>query len=425
MVSSQEKMVVLTDERSDPATFVAEIKRSTRFDAFAVGLGGIALVVLVAFIIKDYSPFIVAAALFLLLFPFREYRAARTIMFTGGILLGFWLFVTLASLLFPFILGLLIAYLFNPVVGWIEEKWKISRGWSSLVIVVLLIGIVTGLALILIPMLVEQLQALLGVISQYMQSSSLTFDEKGIREFCLRVGLPQSFVDQYVTHEILPKVKEITGQMPNIIITILESIPTYATRVLDLVIIPVAAIYFLKDWNVMIDSIQSLIPQRHRPSFISTFQRIDKVLYGYMRGQSTVAVIIGTLGAITFSIIGIPYAILIGLAIALLDLIPFIGLIFSILIVEAVVMITMPMNLWNLLSPIIVVGALHTFENYYLGPRIVGKGINIPPVLIIMSLFVFSFFMGFLGMLIAVPLTGIIMLFVREYRQALVEHPLM
>jgi predicted PurR-regulated permease PerM len=73
----------------------------------------------------------------------------------------------------------------------------------------------------------------------------------------------------------------------------------------------------------------------------------------------------------------------------------------------------------------LVIAGLHTFENYYLGPKIVGKGVGIPPILIIISIFVFGYFMGFLGMIIAVPLTGVILLFVREYRQALVDHPLL
>ncbi len=415
----------MTTEQNDPETVAALIKHGSRFDGIAVGLGGLALIALVAFIITNTWPFIAAAALFLLLFPFREYRAARTMMFTAGILMGLWLFVTLASLLFPFIIGLLIAYLFNPLVIWIDKKWKISRGWSSLIIVFLLCGVVVLLGLILIPRIFGQIQALITTITTYFQGSTLTLDEEGIRKFFLTLGLPQKYVEQYVTGGIIPQIRTLYTQLPEVLVAILSAIPGYAARILDLIIIPVAAVYFLKDWVIMIESIQSLIPQRHRPAFITTFRNIDKVLYGYMRGQSTVAIIIGTLGAIIFTIIGVPYAALLGVVIAFLDLIPFIGLIMSIVVVEAVIMITMPITLGAIVSGFLVIGGLHTFENYYLGPKIVGKGVGIPPLLIIISIFVFGYFMGFLGMLIAVPLTGIILLFVREYRQALVEHPLL
>jgi predicted PurR-regulated permease PerM len=425
MANPQENKILLTAEQSDPETVAALLKHSTRFDGIAMGLGAVAFISMVAFIIQGLWPFLIAAPLFLLLFPFREYRAARTIMFTAGILLGFWLFVTLAGLLFPFIVGLLIAYLFNPLVGKLERQWKVPRVWSSLLIVFLLCTIIFFLGWLLIPLIIDELQALLTKISDYFQGSILTLDEDGVRNFFLSLGLPKKYVDQYVTGEIIPQLKSLYAEFPKIIIVILGAIPGYAARLFDLIIIPVAAIYFLKDWKIMISSIQDLIPQRHRPAFISTFNRIDKVLYGYIRGQSTVAVIIGTLGAVIFTIIGVPYAVLLGLAIALLDLIPFIGLILSIVIIEAVIILTMPLTIGTVLSGFLVVAGLHTFENYFLGPKIVGKGVGIPPVLIIMSLFVFGYFIGFWGMLIAVPLTGIILLFVREYRQALVEHPLM
>ena len=370
-------------------------------------------------------PFIVAAALFLLLFPFREYRAARTMMFTAGILFGFWLCITLSGILFPFIIGLLIAYLFNPAVTWIETHWKIHRTWSSVVIVILLFGTIFMLSWLLIPQIVDQLQALLATITSYFQNSTITLDEKGIRNFFLSIGLPQKYVDQYVTGEVIPQLKTLYATFPKVITTILSAIPGYAARMLDIIVIPIAAIYFLKDWHVMIESIQELIPQRHRPAFITTFRGIDKVLYGYIRGQSLVAVIIGSLAAVLFTIFGVPYSILIGIIVAFLDLIPFIGLLVSIVVVEAFIILTMPITFSTISMGFLVIAGLHTFENYYLGPRIVGKGVGIPPVLIIISIFVFGYFLGFLGMIIAVPLMGIILLFVREYRQALAEHPLL
>jgi len=425
MAKSQENTIILTSEQSDPESVASQFRNSSRFDGIAVGLGSVALITLIAFIIRDISPFIVAAVLFLLLFPFKEYRAARTIMFTAGILLGFWLIITLASLLLPFIIGLLIAYLFNPVVSWIEDKWNVSRGWSSLAIVLILCGILVVAGLLLIPLVIDQLDALLIRISDYLQNSTLTFDEQGIRNFFLSLGLPKRYIDQYVTGEIIPQVKALYAHIPHIITIILGAIPGYAARILDLIIIPIAAIYFLKDWRTMIDSIQSLIPQRHRPAFIASFINIDKVLYGYIRGQSTVAAIIGTLGAIIFMILGVPYAALLGLSIAILDLIPILGLFVSIIIIEGVILLTMPITLGSVMIGLIVIAALHLFENYFLGPKIVGKGVGIPPILIIMSIFVFGYFLGFLGILLAVPLTGIILLFVREYRQALAEHPLL
>lgn len=425
MANSNENTIILTSDQPDPQFAAASIKHSARFDGIAIGLGAIGLIVLVGFILQGIWPFIIAAGLFLLLFPFREYRAARTIMFTAGILFGFWLCITLSGILFPFIIGLLIAYLFNPAVGWIETHWKIHRTWSSVGIVLILFGTITALAWLLIPQIIDQMQALLSTISSYFQNSTITLDEKGIRNFFLQLGLPQKYVDQYVTGEVIPQLKALYATFPKLITAVLSALPEYAAKVLDIIVIPIAAIYFLKDWHVMIESIQELIPLRHRPAFILTFRSIDKVLYGYIRGQSLVAIIIGSLAAIILTIFGVPYAILIGVIVAFLDLIPFIGLLVSIVVVEAFIILTMPITVSSLSLGFFVIAGLHTFENYYLGPKIVGKGVGIPPVLIIISIFIFGYFLGFLGMVIAVPLMGIILLFVREYRQALIEHPLL
>src|SRR5437764_3046545 len=161
MATTQEKTFVLTAEQSDPETVAAQVRHASRFDGIAIALGAIALIAMVSAIIREVMPFLSIFALFLLLFPFREYRTARVIMFTAGVLLAFWLIVTLAGLLFPFIIGLLIAYLFNPLVTKIEEKWKISRGWSAFVLVFLLTGLVVFLGILFIPGIVYQLEALM------------------------------------------------------------------------------------------------------------------------------------------------------------------------------------------------------------------------------------------------------------------------
>src|SRR2546421_9621623 len=223
MANTQEKTIVLRAEQSDPETVAMAIKHAARFDGIAIGLGSLAFIALIAFIIKGISPFLISAALFLVLFPFREYRTSRTIMFAAGIVLGFWLFVTLASLLFPFIIGLLIAYLFNPVVTWMKLKWNISRGWSSLFIVLVLCAIVFFLGWLLVPLIIDQLQALLTTISNYFKGSTFTLDEQGIRNFFLSLGFPQKYVNDYVSGEIIPQLKDLYAALPKIIVTILSA----------------------------------------------------------------------------------------------------------------------------------------------------------------------------------------------------------
>lgn len=390
-----------------------------RFDGIALALGAIALVALTAIISQQLSPFILIVVLFSLLIPFREYKASRAMMFTSGAMFLFWLVITLASLLLPFIIGLLIAYLFNPLVTYLQTKKQIPRGWSSAVIVLLLMLIVFIAGYILIPIIFDQFESLADKAIKYMQQSNFSFDEESIKKFFIGLGIPEKYVSQYIQGEFLPEFKRIISEIPAYIVTLLSNVPLIFERLFYIIIIPISIFYFLKDWYRMSNSIFRLIPSSHQPRWNTIFTNIDRVLYAYIRGQSTVAIIIGILAGIIYSVMGVPYAIILALVIMFLDLIPIIGLIASVVIVEAVIMLTMPMTVGNIGGGALVILGLHTLEAYFIGPKIVGKGVGIPPITIIISIFIFGYFLGFLGMLIAVPLAGIILLFGREYRQSI------
>jgi predicted PurR-regulated permease PerM len=124
------------------------------------------------------------------------------------------------------------------------------------------------------------------------------------------------------------------------------------------------------------------------------------------------------LGAIAFSLLGIPYAGLLGVIIAFADLIPIVGMLFTVFVVELVIVLTMVLNFPVIASGLVVIGLLHLIETYVIGPRIIGQGIGVPPLLVILSLLVFGYFFGFVGLLIAVPTTGIILLFIMEYKES-------
>ena len=103
----------------------SEDHKLSRYDGTAIALGAVGAVFVLYFIINGILPFLPVAAIFILLFPFRQYKAARAILFTVGSVFIFWLLITLSGILFPFIVGLLIAYIFNPYETLLKQKWKI------------------------------------------------------------------------------------------------------------------------------------------------------------------------------------------------------------------------------------------------------------------------------------------------------------
>lgn len=396
---------------------VGGISNARRFDGVALAVGSVALIALAWLVRSVLNPFVIAFLLYIILASFRDYQAARKLLTAGFVLFGFWLLLTLAGILVPFIIGAVLAYLFNPVVHQLYEKRKISRAWSSFIIVLLFCGVLVAVGWIFLPTLGEQTKAFIQQLTLFVRQNVNSLDQKHIRTMLLSLGLPDGLVDGIILKQAGPEFRKMIAFVPSIVIDIISELPSIVERTLNLIIVPVAMFYLLKDWPKLLPIVNSIFPSKNPARRLEIMADVDHVLYGYLRGQMTVALMIGILGAIAFSILGFPYAGLLGLILAISDLIPIVGMIFSAFLVEFVIFLTMDLNVAVVLSGLFVIGGLHLFEVYIIGPRIIGQGIGVPPILMILALLVFGFFFGFVGLLVAVPATGVILLFVNEYRK--------
>ncbi len=388
-----------------------------RFDGVAIAVGGVALVALAWAVRSILNPFIAAIVAYAVLAPFRKYRAARSMMVAGFVLFGLWLLFELAGILIPFIIGLVLAYLFNPMVSKLYEKRGASRTWSSLVIVILFCGVLVAIGWIFLPSLGHQTKAFIEQLTLFVRQNAHTLDEPHLRQLLLDTGLPASLVDQVILTQAGPELRKLVAVVPTVVMDIIAGLPKILERTLNLIIVPIAMFYFLKDWPKLMPIVNDLFPSKNLARRMSVLEEVDHVLYGYVRGQATVALMVGILGAIAYSILGIPYAGLLGVILAVSDLVPIVGMIFSAFVVELVIFLTMQLNFAVIASGILVIAGLHMLEVYIVGPRIIGPGIGVPPILMILALLVFGYFFGFVGLLIAVPSTGVILLFLNEYRK--------
>ncbi len=391
-------------------------RRTSRFDGIAIAVGSIALFTLAWTVQSILNPFVVAFLLYIVLASFRDYHAARKIMTAGFVLFGFWLLLTLAGILVPFIIGAVLAYLFNPAVSQLHDNRKISRMWSSLVIVVLFCAALVAVGWIFLPSLGTQTKEFIERLTAFIRQNANTLNAQHVRQILLGMGLPEGLIDRFILNQAGPQLRNMVAVVPSIVVNIISSLPKILERTLNLVIVPVAMFYFLKDWPSLMPIVNELFPSKNPARREKIARDVDGVLYGYLRGQATVAVIVGILGATAYSLLGIPYAGLIGVILVFADLVPIVGMLFSVLVVELVIFLTMDLNFAVIASGLLVIVGLHVLETYIIGPRIIGQGIGVPPLLMILALLVFGFFFGFVGLLIAVPATGVILLFVNEYR---------
>lgn len=379
--------------------------------------GAVAILALAYYVRSIVNPFVGLVVLYIVLYPVREYRAARRLLWAGVTLFSIWFVYTLSGLLVPFILGAVLAYLFNPLVTKLHVGRRIHRTWSSLILVLLFCAVLVGVGWIVIPSLVSQTKEFITRLSLFAKEHSNAFDQAHIRHILLNIGLPKSLIDEVILVQIGPQLRKSVSIVPRIVFAIIAGLPKFLERTLNLIIVPIAMFYFLKDWPKLLPLFNDLLPAKDPARRAAIIADVDHVLYGYLRGQATVAILIGTMGAIAYSILGIPYAGLLGVILAVTDLVPIVGMIFSMFVVELVIVLTMVLNFGVLLSGILVIVGLHFLEVYFISPRIIGTGIGVPPILMILALMVFGYFLGFLGLLVAVPTTGIILLFVNEYRK--------
>jgi predicted PurR-regulated permease PerM len=399
------------------SNFTTVRSEAHRFDGIALAVGSIALIALAWTVRSMLNPFVIVFLLYIVLSSFRDYHAGRKILTAGFLLFGFWLLLTLAGILVPFIIGAVLAYLFNPVVSQLYEKRKIDRTWSSLAIVILFCAVLVAVGWLFLPSLGKQTKEFIERLTAFIRQNANTLDTQHIRRMLLGMGLPEGIIDRFILNQAGPQLRNMVAIVPTIVVSIISSLPKILERTLNLVIVPVAMFYFLKDWPRLLPIVNEIFPSKNPTRREKIVRDVDGVLYGYLRGQATVALMIGILGATAYSILGIPYAGLIGVILVFADLVPIVGMLFSVFVVELVIFLTMQLNFAVIASGLLVIGGLHVIETYIIGPRIIGQGIGVPPILMILALLVFGFFFGFVGLLVAVPATGVILLFVNEYRK--------
>jgi predicted PurR-regulated permease PerM len=255
-------------------------------------------------------------------------------------------------------------------------------------------------------------------ISSFVTRHADTLDYEHMKDLLVQLGLPEDMAAQIVTSQIGPQMQKILAAIPALLFGYVQGIPQFLERTVNLIVIfPISAFYFLKDWPKIGPLFLQFMPAKDRERRAKMFSNVDRVVYGFIRGQLIVATMVGVLATIAYSIMGVPYAGILGLIVGLTDLIPIVGLIFSAVVVITVLALTPPVSVALIIGAVLVIFALHALEAYVIGPKIVGEEIGIPPVVMILSLFIFGYFLGFVGLVIAVPSTAVILLFLEEYRK--------
>lgn len=338
--------------------------------------------------------------------------------------------VALSGVLMPFLAGITIAYLLDPLASKLE-RLGLNRLGASAVILALFVAAILLILVVLVPVLTRQLTAfVLSLPGIAARLQDLVILEGGkIVEHYGGETLRKLGIDAPLTPaDMQSSIGTVVGQAINYIIGFLNSLWSGSRALFGLfsilVVTPVVAFYILLDWRRMTGAIDGWVPARHRADVRAIARDIDRALAGFVRGQSVVSLILGSWYAVGLSLAGLNFGFLIGITGGFLSFVPFLGSL-AVLIVSTAVAVVQGWPEWRLiLVTLAVVLSGQFLEGNVLSPYLVGHSIGLHPVWLMLALVICSTLFGIPGLLVAVPLAAALGVLARFALRSYLASPL-
>ncbi|MBM7613942.1 sporulation integral membrane protein YtvI [Alkaliphilus hydrothermalis] len=308
----------------------------------------------------------------------------------------------LFEILAPFMGAIVLAYVLNPFVKFLNKK-GISRLWGVLLIYLAFSLVILVLSLTLIPKMTTEVKGLMEVLPEYsngayeyLHSTYLKFNQN-------LESLPPEF--DGVRSLLQNNIERIQELVVGLITVVTNSLLAIFSRIFSIILIPILSFYFLKDAEEFKKALILFIPSSVRKKSLEMAKDFDTVLGGFIRGQMIVASFVGILTTIALLIMRVDFAVLVGLIAGVANVIPYFGPVIGIIPGAFFALMDSPIKAVYVVITFVVI---QQFESGILSPKIVGKSVGIHPVWVIFALVIGGKFFGLIGLLIAVPAAGII-----------------
>jgi len=337
--------------------------------------------------------------------PAQRYRL---ILILALLLIVGWIFYVARTALIPYILGLVLAYLLYPPVQRIDrympavlKRRKLSRPLSILIVYLAAILVIAGFMAFLVPVVVNQVESMWAQREQLIAQAQTLLEEWLVR---YRTTIPEGW--RLTIESNLGRAVEAIGRaIQESLGSAVSAITSTVSLIIGLVIIPFWVFYILADEKAMASAFEAAIPARVEADVRNVLRIVDDILSAYIRGQLLLCLAVGVMSTVGFVVIGLDFAVLLGVMIGLFEFIPFVGPILGAIPALIVAVIQSPITaLWTIL----VIFAVQQAENLFLVPRVAGKSVRLHPALVMFVLVIGNEALGLWGMIIAVPLTAIL-----------------
>jgi predicted PurR-regulated permease PerM len=341
-------------------------------------------------------------------------RRNRLILWTALFLLVGGVLWTVRGVLLPYILGLVLAYLLFPLVNWLDnhmparlDTWRVARPLAILLTYLLLILILSGIIAFFVPMVVDQINNLIEIWPDLTRRVG-DWGTRGWGWYNNAIEAIERFSPTWkdtIENGLKGLAVEIVSVVQEGIVATVRTVSSTISFIIGLVVIPFWLFYILHDESQVKDGVMRALPRQLRADVECMARLLDDVLSAYIRGQLLLCFFVGGLATLAMFIIGIPFALLLGLIAGIFEALPYVGPILGAIPAIVVALLYEPGTaIWVAVAFF----AIQQVENLVLVPRISGESVKLHPALVMVVLVIGNELAGFLGMLVAVPVTAMI-----------------
>lgn len=333
-----------------------------------------------------------------------------------------WLAIVLAALLAyalmpvltPFLLSALLAYIGNPLVEWLQRWRLLSRTWAVIIVFLVLAGMLVLMFLVLVPMLGRQLADLYALtphLLDWLQQVLLPWLQQtfGLEEDVWQLDRIKQELGSH-----LGKAPDLAGMLLGVLGSSGMALAGWLT---NLFLVPVVTFYLLRDWRLIVDKLQVLLPRRQEPLVVRMVGECHEVLGAFMRGQLLVMLALAIVYALGLMLLGLKLGLLIGVLAGLASIVPYMGFIvgIGIALVAGFFQFGLDYLMLGGIVGVFLVGQV--LESVALTPMLVGDRIGLHPVAVMFAILAGGQLFGFTGVLLALPVAAVLMVWLRYLYQ--------
>ena len=328
-----------------------------------------------------------------------------------------WLLYLLAPVLTPFVAAALLAYIGDPLADRLQRV-KMPRTLAVVAVFLLTFTVLALLILLVGPLIRSQVSALLAALPGLLHEAEQVWLPSVLDALKIEAG------DNVGIGAFLSNYSDMAGTWGTKVLgSVSKSGGALAAAVLSLFLVPILTFYLLRDWDSIMAHFGALIPSRQRPIVVKLAQETDEVLGAFLRGQLLVMFSLSVIYSLGLSLVGLKYAVAIGVVSGLVSFVPYLGFVFGISLAALTVALE-PNPFWQMIGVVATFTIAQLLEGSVLTPKLVGDRIGLHPVIIIFAVAAGGQLFGFFGILLALPAAAVLSVMVRfAYHRYLKEHP--